>query len=117
MLHSQFLISCSDKRVVMLLLTLALGCRLSWHTQKWTSQHYWNRRLVAPPLDTPRVPPDIGKILMTVLKLYNQEAMAMLTVHSDFLAIAKCQFHFKDEAYKNAQFSPKILYTIQQVKN
>lgn len=54
---------------------------------------------------------------MTVLKLYNQEAMAMLTVHSDSPAIAKCQFHFKDEAYKNAQFSPKILYTIQQVKN
>lgn len=54
---------------------------------------------------------------MTVLKLYNQEAMAVLTVHSDSPATAKCQFHFKDEAYKNAPFSPKILYTIQQVKN
>lgn len=42
-----------------------------------------------PPLDTAIGPADIGKILMTVLELYNREAKATLTVHGVSLATAQ----------------------------
>lgn len=47
-----------------------------------------------PPLDTPIAPADIGKILMTVLELYNREAMATLTVYSVSLALAQVSVSF-----------------------